>query len=106
MRSRILPVAGLSAAALIAAAAVAPMATASSPLGSSKTPATVSSGHNAGSQIIAKKGKCKTAMGTFANNGIISWESPANGFDAAGAADFTCGKKKKGRTFSTITLVG
>lgn len=107
MRSRILPVVGVSAAALIAATAVAPMATASSPDRASKTPASVSSNHKSdGVQVIAKKGKCKTMMGTFADNGIISWESPANGFDAAGAADFTCGKKKKSRTFSTVTVIG
>jgi hypothetical protein len=60
-----------------------------------------------GGAVIAKKGKCKTTLGTPVppnGDGIISWGG--GGFNVAGAADFVCGKKKKKRTINTVNVMG
>lgn len=114
MRSHILAVAVVSATALLAAAAVAPMATASSPVRASisKAPATALSvttnSGAAASAVPVRAGKCETKFGTPIEpdgGGVISINNGSN-LDVAGAADFTCGKRKKSRTFTTVTVSG
>jgi len=92
----------------------APMANASSPAGGSAkhTPAAALSMTHHGKaapvgHAITAAGKCKTAFGPPISpnpDGIISWNG--SGLDTAGAADFKCGKKKRARTFSTVTVNG
>lgn len=113
MRARYLAVAGISAAGLLAAAAFAPAATAASPAGSAgHIPAALSMTHHGGvsSQAVdkGKKGKCGSKIGTpdATPDGIISWNSSAQGLNVAGAADFKCGKSKAARTINKVTVMG
>jgi hypothetical protein len=77
-------------------------ATASAASGASKAAAAPS----AVDSTPAGKSKCNTKFGDeagAADNGIIS---NAGSLESSGAADIDCGKKKKGRTFGTVTVQG
>jgi hypothetical protein len=103
MRARLLAVAGVGAASLFVAAAFASGASAASSVGSESANAIpvalAMTSHGAISRRTTPKaslkGKCKTKLGTelASPDGVISWnDTTADGFDMAGAADFTCGK--------------
>lgn len=110
MRLRTLCTAGLGAAALVLSTMSVGTATAANSSGASASPSGVSAtvgGTTATPGSIgvapAGKAKCSTGFGTPFDNGIIS---NAGSLESSGAADFTCPKRKKARTFSTVTVQG
>jgi hypothetical protein len=101
MRSRILAVAGISAAALAAATAFAGTA------GAHSAPGAMVHGHAAVSHASVTKGSCYSNMADDAADGVLSQNFTDSGFDiydAAGAADFAKGKKCK--SITKVTTVG
>lgn len=108
MRVRKISTVGLGVAALVLTTVSMGSAVSASP----SAPAALSlSSHSSASGAITsidkKKGKCKTKLGTPiapSGDGVISVSG--SGLDVAGAADFTCGKRKKGRTISTVNVMG
>jgi hypothetical protein len=108
MRVRTFLLVGTTAMALAVSAAFVPGAGAST---TSRPSASLAAGHHGkvvAPQKVLLTGKCKTAFGTPLStvDGIISWNG--GGIDAAGAADFKCGKNTttKQRKFKTVTVNG
>lgn len=114
MRVRTLSVAAISAAALALSTLAVGTAGAAGTSGATATPSGVSAYLSSGSPVAASgsvaaaptaRPKCNTAFGTPVEDGIFS--SLWSGLDVAGAADFQCDRrKKKTRTFGTVTVQG